>query len=42
MRAGRPHLEVADETLDGKYDPHAAKVAISAYQWRASKLDSKK
>lgn len=35
-------LDVADRTLSGEYDPHAAKVAMSAYQWRASKLAPKR
>jgi hypothetical protein len=31
-------LDAADGALDGRIDPSAAKVAISAYQWRAAKL----
>lgn len=34
--------EVADEVLKGKYDPNAARVAIDAYKWTASKLKPKK
>ncbi len=34
--------EVAEDVLSGKTDPQAGKVAISAFQWRASKLDPKK
>lgn len=33
--------DIADGTVGGMIDPHAAKVAISAYQWRASKLKPK-
>ncbi len=33
---------VADETLAGKYKPDAAKVALDAYKWTASKLQPKK
>jgi hypothetical protein len=35
-------LEAADLAIAGKCDPHAAKVAIGAYQWRASKLAPKR
>jgi hypothetical protein len=35
-------LEVAQRTESGLLDPQAARVAISAYQWRASKLKPKK
>ncbi len=31
-------LEVAEKAERGEIDPHAARVAIGAYQWRASKL----
>ena len=31
-------IEVADATLEGTYDPNAARVAIGAYQWAAGKL----
>lgn len=34
-------LEVADNVLKGKVDSQSAKVAISAFQWRASKLAPK-
>ncbi len=34
-------LQTAEDCLAGKIDPHAAKVAIGAYQWRASKLSPK-
>ena len=34
--------DVAEDVLKGKIDPQAGKVAISAFQWRASKLDPKK
>lgn len=34
--------DVAEDVLAGKVDPQAGKVAISAFQWRASKLDPKK
>jgi hypothetical protein len=35
-------LEVAQKVEDGKLDPKAGSVVISAYQWRASKLKPKK
>lgn len=35
-------LEIADDALKGLVDVQAAKVAISAYQWRAAKLKPKK
>jgi hypothetical protein len=35
-------LDVAEKVMEGELDPHAGKVAISAFQWRASKLDPKK
>lgn len=35
-------LDVAEDALAGRVDVQAAKVAISAYQWRASKLKPKK
>jgi len=31
-------LEVANGVVRGEIDPHAARVAIAAFQWRASKL----
>ncbi len=31
-------LETANDTLSGKYEPNAARVAIGAFQWRASRL----
>jgi hypothetical protein len=34
-------LETAERCLAGDLDAHAAKVAIGAYQWRASKLQPK-
>lgn len=34
-------LDVAEKCENGLIDPQAAKVAISAYQWRASKLKPK-
>jgi hypothetical protein len=34
--------DVAEGVLEGNIDPQAGKVAISAFQWRASKLDPKK
>lgn len=34
--------EVADKTLEGKYDAQAARVAIDAFKWTASKLKPKK
>lgn len=34
-------VEVADDTLEGKHDPNAARVAIAAYQWTAGKLNPK-
>lgn len=34
-------LDTARDVVAGKVDPHAGKVAISAYQWRASKLKPK-
>jgi hypothetical protein len=34
--------DIGDGVLTGLYDPHAAKVALGAYQWRASKLAPKK
>lgn len=34
--------DVAEGVLAGNIDPQAGKVAISAFQWRASKLDPKK
>lgn len=33
---------IAEGTLDGTYDPNAARVAIDAYKWTASKLKPKK
>lgn len=32
-------VEIADATLAGKYESNAARVAISAYQWTAAKLN---
>ena len=32
-------IEVADATLEGTYEPNAARVAIGAYQWAAGKLN---
>ena len=32
-------IDVADATLEGVYEPAAARVAIGAYQWAASKLN---
>ena len=32
-------IEIAGRVLDGKLDPNAARVAIAAYQWAASKLN---
>lgn len=34
-------LEVANQVLAGTVDPHAGKVAISAFEWRAAKLKPK-
>lgn len=34
--------EIGDDVLNGKYDPQAARVAIDAYKWTASKLKPKK
>jgi hypothetical protein len=34
-------LETAERCIAGEIEPHAAKVAIGAYQWRASKLAPK-
>ena len=34
-------LDTANNVLAGQVDPHAGKVAISAFQWRASKLKPK-
>jgi len=34
-------MSTVDELLEGKIDPHTAKVAIGAFQWRASKLKPK-
>jgi hypothetical protein len=34
--------EIGQDTLEGKYDPAAARVAIDAYKWTASKLKPKR
>ncbi len=34
--------DIADSTLSGKYEPNAARVALDAYKWTASKLKPKK
>lgn len=34
--------DIAKGTLNGQYDPNAARVAIDAYKWTASKLKPKK
>jgi hypothetical protein len=34
-------METAERCVSGELDPHAAKVAIGAYQWRAAKLAPK-
>jgi hypothetical protein len=35
-------LSVAERVENGEMDPHAARVVLSAYQWRAAKLAPKK
>lgn len=34
--------ELAEKTLNGKYDPSAARVALDAYKWNAGKKQPKK
>lgn len=39
--AGRV-AEVADDTLNGKYDPQAARVAVDAFKWTAARMAPKR